>query len=211
MPNRSTRVLAFGVGELDLTFDSDVTFPILSDVKAQAPDAVCEARTTNVSANLLVNRDASPFDNARAAPRPGLALDRKPFNDILSQGHALVGARHAAAADRRLGHAGGDAGDVAGLRRRTSTRTGPKPARSWKGSVTATDKPLKVKVSTRNIAIYRDPAVILIDQLKAIHIDGELEPIDTTVWYSKVTAQGLLDRPEPDRPWRRRPRRHLSR
>ncbi len=47
-------------------------------------------------------------------------------------------------------------------------------------------KPLKVKVSVRNISIYRDPAVILIDQLKKIYIDGELEPIDTTVWYAKV-------------------------
>ena len=44
------------------------------------------------------------------------------------------------------------------------------------------DKTLKIKVSTRNIAIYRDPAVILIDQLKQIYIEGELEPIDTTVW-----------------------------
>lgn len=40
--------------------------------------------------------------------------------------------------------------------------------------------------STRNIAIYRDPGVILIDQLKGIHIDGVLDPIDTTVWYAKV-------------------------
>ncbi|HXP03421.1 MAG TPA: hypothetical protein VN808_04815, partial [Stellaceae bacterium] len=29
----------------------------------------------------------------------------------------------------------------------------------------------------------RDPAVILIDQLKDIYIDGELQPIDTTQWY----------------------------
>ena len=48
------------------------------------------------------------------------------------------------------------------------------------------DKPLKVKVSTRNIAIYRDPAVILIDQLKNIYIEAELDPIDTTVWYTKI-------------------------
>jgi peptide/nickel transport system substrate-binding protein len=48
------------------------------------------------------------------------------------------------------------------------------------------DKPLKIKVATRNIAIYRDPAVILIDQLKKIYIEGELEPIDTTVWYNKI-------------------------
>ena len=37
------------------------------------------------------------------------------------------------------------------------------------------DKRLEVKVSTRNLAIYRDPAVILIDQLKEIYIDGVLE------------------------------------
>jgi len=50
-------------------------------------------------------------------------------------------------------------------------------------------KPLKVKVSTRNIAIYRDPAVILIDQLKKIHIDGELEVVDTSIWHAKVARK----------------------
>jgi peptide/nickel transport system substrate-binding protein len=44
-------------------------------------------------------------------------------------------------------------------------------------------------VSTRNIAIYRDPAVILIDQLKQIYIEGELEPIDTPVWHAKVARK----------------------
>ena len=48
------------------------------------------------------------------------------------------------------------------------------------------DKRLKVKVSTRNIATFRDPAVILIDQLKQIYIDGELEVIDTAVYYNRV-------------------------
>ena len=38
---------------------------------------------------------------------------------------------------------------------------------------------LSVKVSTRNIPPYRDPAVILIDQLKEIYIDAELELVDT--------------------------------
>src|SRR5260370_1018551 len=49
--------------------------------------------------------------------------------------------------------------------------------------------PLKVKLSVRNIAIGRDAAVILIDQLKTIGIDGELDPIDTAIWYSKVTRK----------------------
>jgi peptide/nickel transport system substrate-binding protein len=48
------------------------------------------------------------------------------------------------------------------------------------------DKRLKLKVSTRNIATFKDPAVILIDQLKQIWIDGELEIIDTSVYYNRV-------------------------
>jgi peptide/nickel transport system substrate-binding protein len=48
------------------------------------------------------------------------------------------------------------------------------------------DKRLPVKVTTRNVAAYRDPAVILIDQLKGIYIDGTLNPIDTTQWYPTV-------------------------
>ena len=42
------------------------------------------------------------------------------------------------------------------------------------------DKRLAVTVSTRNVPGYRDAAVILIDQLKEIYIDGQLETIDTT-------------------------------
>ena len=45
-------------------------------------------------------------------------------------------------------------------------------------------------MSTRNVAIFRDPAVILIDQLKEIYIDGELETIETANWFPKV-PQGL--------------------
>ena len=50
----------------------------------------------------------------------------------------------------------------------------------------AADKPLKIKVSTRNLATYRDPAVVLIDQLKSIYIDAELEPVESSAWFAKV-------------------------
>jgi peptide/nickel transport system substrate-binding protein len=41
-------------------------------------------------------------------------------------------------------------------------------------------------VSTRNLGEYRDPAVILIDQLKDIYIDGELDVVETGVWFAKI-------------------------
>jgi peptide/nickel transport system substrate-binding protein len=69
------------------------------------------------------------------------------------------------------------------------------------------DKRLQIKVSTRNLPTFRDPAVLLIDQLKQIYIDGELEMIDTTVYYPKIQRKdftvGLNNQtsgPDPDRP-----------
>jgi peptide/nickel transport system substrate-binding protein len=44
-------------------------------------------------------------------------------------------------------------------------------------------------VAARNIANYRDPAVILIDQMKEIWIDGELETVETANWFPKVTRK----------------------
>ena len=51
------------------------------------------------------------------------------------------------------------------------------------------DKRLAVKVSTRDIPPYRDPSVVLLDQLKGVYIDGELETVDTTQWYPKVNRK----------------------
>ena len=50
---------------------------------------------------------------------------------------------------------------------------------------------LKLKVSTRNIPPYRDPAVILLDQLKQIYIDAELEVARHHAVVSQGTPQGL--------------------
>src|SRR5215468_883901 len=65
-------------------------------------------------------------------------------------------------------------------------RTAAKPARSCKGSATAPERRLAVRVSTRNISPMVDMAVALIDQLKEIYIDGEVEPIDNALWFAKV-------------------------
>ena len=48
------------------------------------------------------------------------------------------------------------------------------------------DKPLRTKISTRNIPSWRNPAVLLNSQLKEIWIDTELEIVDTAQWYPKI-------------------------
>jgi peptide/nickel transport system substrate-binding protein len=78
-------MLAFEAGKFDLTFPGEVTIPLLKEVKSQAPNAICEVRPTNVSTNLIVNRDKPPFDNPDLQRALALALDRKSFIDILSE------------------------------------------------------------------------------------------------------------------------------
>jgi peptide/nickel transport system substrate-binding protein len=54
------------------------------------------------------------------------------------------------------------------------------------------NKQLAVTVSTRNTVGYRDPAVIAIDQMKEIYIDGTLEPIETANWSPKVIRKDYM-------------------
>ena len=66
------------------------------------------------------------------------------------------------------------------------------------------DNRLKIKVSTRDLPPFRDPAMILIDQLKEVYFDGDIETIDNTLYYPKVLrkdyAVSLNNRKRSDRP-----------
>jgi len=183
--NRSTRILAFVAGDFDMTFNGDITIPLLRDVAAQAPKAVCQIRPNNVSTNLIVNAMAPPFDNPQIRRAMAIAIDRQGFIDILTEGKGLVGAAMLPAPEgqwamppEELARLPGYATDV--------EKNQAEARRIMAGLGYGPSNPLKVKVSVRNIAVYRDPAVILIDQLKKIHIEGQLEAVDTSVWYPKV-------------------------
>jgi peptide/nickel transport system substrate-binding protein len=186
IPSRSTRILAFVSSEFDMTYDTDIPIPLIKDVRSQAPQAICQLRPTGVYVNLLVNREAAPFNNPKLRQAMALAIDRKSFDDILGEGKlGISGAMQPPPEGawgmpeemlRTLPGYGKDVEQNLAQARAIMQELGYGP-----------DKPLKLKVSTRDIAIYRDPAVILIDQLKKIYLEGELEVVDTTIWHRKVT------------------------
>ena len=91
IPDRSTRMLSFAAGKFDMTFPTDVTVPLLKNLKKDAPQAQCTMRATGVSTNLIVNRDLPPFDNPKIRRAMALTLDRKAFVDILSEGESTIG------------------------------------------------------------------------------------------------------------------------
>ncbi|NKC13082.1 MAG: peptide ABC transporter substrate-binding protein [Gammaproteobacteria bacterium] len=189
--SRSTRVLAFIAGKFDLTFNVDVTIPLLKDVKEQAPNAVCELRTTNVSTNLIVNQDRAPFDNAKIRKAMVLTLDRQAFIDILGHGQTVMGGALLPPPGGVWGMPPEVLQNVAGFN--PDVEANRAEARMIMESLGyGPDNRLKVKVATRNIAVYRDPSVILIDHLKEIYIDGELETVETSNWHAKVARKDYM-------------------
>ena len=48
------------------------------------------------------------------------------------------------------------------------------------------EKHLRTKVFTRDLPAFRDAAVILVDQLREIWIDSDLDVVDTTLYYNRV-------------------------
>lgn len=186
--SRSTRLLSFVAKEFDMTFSGDVSIPLLKDVKSQSPEAICDINAQYVSRNLIVNEKSAPFDNAKIRRAMALAIDREAFITILTEGQGQKGGAMLPGPegqwgmpkevqDKMVGY-GPDVSKSQDEARAIMTELGYSAA-----------KPLKVKISTRDIAIYRDPAVILIDQLKKIFIEGELEVVDTSQWHAKVARR----------------------
>jgi peptide/nickel transport system substrate-binding protein len=184
IPDRSTRMLSFVSGKFDMTFPTDVTIPLLKNIRADAPKAQCTMRGTGVSRNLIVNADAPPFDNPKIRKALALTLDRKAFIDILDEGHGNQSGIMMSPPDGVWGLPDEMVKQLPGYGDITKSREEARKLMQESGY--GPDKRLKIKVSTRNIATFRDPAVILIDQLKQVYVDGELEVIDTSVYYNRV-------------------------
>jgi peptide/nickel transport system substrate-binding protein len=185
IPNRSTAILAFIAGNFDLTFPFGVNVPLMKNIREQAPKAICEVVSANQSTNLIVNRDSAPFDNPEIRRAMALAIDRKSFIDIVAEGQGDIGGAMQPPPQgvwgmpaEMLSTLSGYGSDISGNlaeARKIMEKAGYGP-----------NNRLAVKVSVRNTPPFRDPAVILIDQLKQIYIDGELDVVETANWFPKV-------------------------
>jgi peptide/nickel transport system substrate-binding protein len=183
--NLPTAILAFVAGKFDMTFAYSVTEPLLKDVKSQMPDAICELAPIGVNRSLIANRDKPPFDNPDLRRAMALSLDRKAFIDIITEGQGDIGGVMQPPPEGLWGMPPEILKTLPGYdpdmrknrsdARQIMERLGYGP-----------DRRLKVKVSVRDLPFFRDPAVLMIDQLREVYIDGELEMIDTTNWLPKV-------------------------
>ena len=202
--NRSTAVLGFVGGKFDMTFPNEVTIPLLKDITSQKPDAICEITPTHNAPNVLISH-TPPFDKPEMRRAIALSLDRQAFIDILGMGTGdigtamLPGPEGAWAMPKAMMQSlPGYDPDIAKNR-----EEGRKLMRSLGYGP---DNHLKVQVSAKNIPSNRDPETLLIDQLKEIWIDAELQLVETATWLPTLVrgnfvlaielAGGALDEPD---------------
>jgi peptide/nickel transport system substrate-binding protein len=188
IPNRSTAILAFVAGKFDMTFPTGISIPLLKDIKTQAPNAICDVEPTNVSTNIIVNSSSPPFDSLDIRRAMALALDRKSFISILFEGQGDIGGTMLPPPQGLWGMPKEMLETIPGYGPNVEANRDQARKLMQKAGY-GPDKHLAVKVSTRNIADYRDPAVILVDQLKSIYIDGELDIVETANWFPKIARK----------------------
>jgi peptide/nickel transport system substrate-binding protein len=188
MREQGPRDLAFYAGRFDMTTPFGVSPPTLKDFKTQAPQAICELSHVNVPRTMLINPAAPPFDNPDLRRAMILSVDRKAFVDILTDGEGRIGGNMMPPPEGVWGMPPEVLQTLPGYdldvdKRRAEARQimqklgyGP-------------DKHLGIKVATRNFPGWRDPAVIMISHFKEIYIDGELDLVDTALWYPKMARR----------------------
>lgn len=186
--NTSTWILALGTHQFDRTGLGYIAPALLKEIKGAAPEMNCGVDSWNTSRSLITNRAAPPFDKPELRKAIALALDRKAFIDIIGEGRGSIGATMQPPPEgvwgmpaEMLATLPGYDPDIEKNRaqaREIMQKLGYGP-----------EKRLSVTVSARNVAAFRDPAVILISQLRDVYIDGTLNTIDTTQWYPTVTRK----------------------
>lgn len=188
VPNRATAILSFVSGRFDITFPWEVTMPLLKDIKSQMPNAACQVTSMNNTTNLIVNRDAPPFDNPELRRALTLAMDRKAFVDIINQGDAQLGGTMQPLKDGVWGLPQEAYESVPGYG--PDVQKNREEARAIMRKLGyGPDKRLPLKISTRGISLYKDPAVILAGQLKEIWIDADIDIIETSQWFPRVARK----------------------
>ena len=181
----STAGLAFVSGKFDMTFPFELSVTRMDDIEKQVPQAVCEMTPGAVNRHLLVNRDTPPFSNPELRRAMALSIDRQAFVDTLTQGKGEIGGILQPPPGGLWGMPREEINTLPGYDPDTEKRRAEGRAIMQKLGY-GPDNPLKIKVTTRDWSIYRDPAVLLIDQFKQIYIDGELELIDTAQYFPKI-------------------------
>jgi peptide/nickel transport system substrate-binding protein len=188
VPSQATRTLAFVAGQFDMTMPYEVSGPLLKEITAQVPKAVCETRPNNVVNALFINHASPLMQDSKVRRAISLALDRNAFI-AAAGGSGLPGANMMPPPNgvwgltaEQLQSVPGFAKDVGKSRdeaRKLMQEAGYGPNRKLKLTY----------IVRKSLPSYIRNATLVADQLRAIYIEGDIEQKEYSI-YSGAMIKG---------------------
>jgi peptide/nickel transport system substrate-binding protein len=171
---RGTRTAALQAGRADAASPLDSSPQIAAQLRTAVPGMVITRVGAGNADNLLLNITKPPFNDPRVRRALSRAVDRQAFIKAVLQGSGIPGG---ALAPRPVGFWGLALPDLGAAGDKTQARQLLAAA-----GYTASN-PLRVEIVTRNLAIYRDMAAFVLNELKQVGVQATLRSIETVEWY----------------------------
>lgn len=182
---RGTRTAAIQAGQLDVAMPGETSKTTMDQLKKAVPQMVFHQVAQSVSDNIIMNTKKPPFDNPKVRLAVSYAIDRRALIQASHQGGAVLGA---AMLPKPYGVWGMPEKDLLGLGGYGKPDDMKARARKLLAEAGITpEKPLKVEMATRAIAIYVDMASFVINELKQVGIEATLKQVETAQWHPMAT------------------------
>jgi len=182
---RGTRTAALQAGKVDVSFPGETTKTTAEQLKKAVPQLVVTPYSQNVNDNIIMNVKKPPFDNMKVRLAVSQAIDRRALVQAVQQGGAMVGAAMAPKPHGVWGLLDKDLIALPGYGKPAEEKDKARKLLAEAGI--SPQKPLRVEMITRAIAIYVDMASFVINELKQVGIEASLKQVETAQWHPMAT------------------------
>src|SRR5207248_5386634 len=182
---RGTRTAALQAGKVDLPFPGETSKTTAEELKRAVPQIVVAPVGENVNNNIIMNIKKPPFDNLKVRLAVSHAIDRRALVQAVYQGGGIIGVSMAPKPFGFWGLGEKEITTLPGYGKPADEKVKAKAMLAEIG--VSPDKPLKVEIVTRAIAVYVDMASFVINELKQVGIEATLKQIETAQWHAMAT------------------------